>query len=381
MRTITLLVVSIVVLGGLVAAPAVATQSAATAGASPCETAPEYPLEVTDATGEPISLDESPETVVALQPSDAQTVFEIGAEDRLVGFPDSPATAGLDREERADIGDGYELDHEQIIELDPDVVLAANVTFGDDIETLRGAGLAVYQFETANSLEDVRENVLVTGLVTDECDGATDSADWMDDRLAVVEETVAAADDRPLAYYEMGEGETAGANSFQDALLTTAGFENLAAEAGIDEWGQLNVETILEADPDWIVHPDTADRPAVADAATSTTAYQDEQFVPVDNDDVNQPAPRVVLPLETIVATVYPDAYDRAVEEVADGERPDEIVPASTGNDHTNDADGDNAGGADDADGVDADDAIPGLGAVTAIVATLIACLLVRTRR
>ena len=46
----------------------------------------EFPVSVTDATGEEITIEEEPESVVAMQPSDAQILWEIGAQERVAGL-------------------------------------------------------------------------------------------------------------------------------------------------------------------------------------------------------------------------------------------------------------------------------------------------------
>ncbi|WP_265111629.1 PGF-CTERM-anchored ABC transporter substrate-binding protein [Halosolutus halophilus] len=351
-------------------APAAAASSAGGA-ADANQAACEYPIELTDATGETITLEEPPESVVALQPSDAQTVYEIGAEDRLDGLPYSPATSGLDRGDRADVSDGWQVNTERVIDLDPDVVLAANITSEDDIETLRDAGLTVYHFEAANTIDDVRDNVVRTGELTGECAGATETVDWMNEQLEVVETAVEDAD-RPLAYYAMGEdGTTAGTDTFIHEVLATADVENLAERAGITFYQQLSSETIVDEDPEWIIYPDDREEPPIPEGAEATTAYQNDNVVAVDANQISQPAPQVVYAVVDIVEAIHPDAYEAASEGLEE-----------SGEDGENDGDGE-TGGSSETDGDDSDDAsesIPGFGAPAAVAALLGGTLLLRRR-
>ena len=326
----------------------------------------EYPLELTDATGETITLDEPPESVVALQPSDAQTVFEIGAEDRLTGMPDNPATADLEMGDREAITDDYEIIHERVIDLEPDVVLAANATFDDDIDTLRQADLDVYQFDEAESIDDVRDNVLRTGELTGECEGAEETVDWMDERLEVVDTALEDAD-RPLAYYAMGDdGTTAGTETFVHEVLTTAGVENIGEQAGISGYEPLSEETLVEEDPDWIIHSDDAEPEVLMpDIAESTSAYQSDNVIAVDANQLNQPAPQVVYAVVDIVEAVHPDAYDAATEGLDDADASDDGATDENGDDASDDG----------------DDTIPGFGIPVAAAAVLaVAGFLLRRR-
>ncbi|MFC4541700.1 PGF-CTERM-anchored ABC transporter substrate-binding protein [Halosolutus amylolyticus] len=347
-------------------APAVAGSDAGGAAAA-AQAECEYPIELTDATGERITLEEPPESVVALQASDAQTMYEIGAEDRLDGLPYSPATSGLDRGDRADVGNGWQVNTERVIDLDPDVVLAANITDEEDIETLRDAGLTVYHFEAANTIDDVRDNVVRTGELTDECAGATETADWMDEQLEVVETAVEDAD-RPLAYYAMGEdGTTAGTESFIHEALTTAGVEDLAERAGITFYQQLSSETIVDEDPEWIIYPDDRDEPPIPEAAEATTAYQNDNVVAVDANQISQPAPQVVYAIVDIVEAIHPDAYEAASDDLEE-----------SGEDSENDGDAET--GSSETDGDDTSESIPGFGAPVAVAALLGGAFVLRRR-
>ncbi|ELZ10409.1 PGF-CTERM-anchored ABC transporter substrate-binding protein [Natrialba aegyptia] len=324
----------------------------------------DYPIEVTDATGETITIDEAPDSVVALQASDAQTMFEIDAADRLDGLPYSPATSELDRGDRANIGSGWNLDHEQIIATEPDLVLAGNTTQEEDIETLREeAGLTVYHFAEAESIDDVRDNVLRTGELVGECEGAQDTVDWMDDQLEVVDAALEDAD-RPLSYYAMPDGWTAGSNTFVHDVLTTAGLENVAEEAGIEGYRDINSETVVDEDPEWIIYPDDAnDEPPIPDALQATTAAEQDNVVAVNANQLNQPAPHVVSAVVSIVEEIHPEAYAEASAEL-------ESSPAA--NDSGTDGDG-----GDDADG---GDSIPGFGVPAAIGAALAALAMIGAR-
>jgi iron complex transport system substrate-binding protein len=330
-------------------------------GGSESTVACEFPLEVTDATGETITLEEQPESVVALQPSDAQTMFEIGAEDRLVGMPDNPATSGLELGTRTAVTDNYQLVLERVVDLDPDLVLAANATDGETVEQLRNAGLTVYHFETAKSIADVRDNVRTTGKLTGECDGAEATVDWMDEQLAIVERTLENVD-RPLAYYAMGDSYTAGPGTFIHEAMTTAGVENMADRAGIQGYGQINPETVVDENPDWIIYPDDRSDPPIHQSVEATTAFQNDNVLAVNANHMSQPAPQIVYAIIGIVETVHPDAYERASDDLQD-------------------AQGANESSTDAGDDDPAESPIPGFGVVATLIALLAAAGFVSRRR
>ncbi|RZH68026.1 PGF-CTERM-anchored ABC transporter substrate-binding protein [Natrinema altunense] len=318
----------------------------------------EFPLEVTDATGETLTLEDPPDSVVALQPSDARTMFEIGAEDRLVGLPDNPATSDLEMGDRTAVTDGYEVLPERVVDLDPDLVVAANTTDGETIAQLRAAGLTVYQFDDAESIADVRDNVLTTGRLTGECDGAEATVDWMDEQLVIIDRALEGTD-RPLAYYAMGDGYTAGSGTFIHDAMTTAGLEPVADRAGIEGYGSINPETVVNENPEWIVYPDDREEPPIHESIRATTAVRNDNVIAVDANRMNQPAPGIVSTIIDLVETVHPEAYEQVSDDLESGGESDD-------------------GSEDDASD---ESAIPGFGVAAALVAVLAVSGIVARRR
>jgi len=352
-RHITVLLALLLVVSAF--APAAAGQSNADTE-STVDVTCEFPLELTDATGTTITLEERPDSIVTLQASDTQTVYEIGAEDRLVGLPYSYATSDFDRGDRVNVGDGWTVKHERVVNLDPDLVLAANATKDGDIEQLRNAGLTVYQFSDAESLDDVRENVRTAGKLTGECDGAEETISWMNEQLEIVERTLEGAD-RPTAYYAMGDGYTAGSGTFINEALTTAGMTNIAAEAGVQSYNQINPETVVDESPAWIIYPNDREQVPIHESVTATPAYQNDNVLPVKANYISQPAPRVVYAITHIVKTVHPEAYEAADEEL--DAAPEDDTPSDD----------------------QQTDSIPGFGVPAALIAMLAAAGIIARRR
>ncbi|WP_255170757.1 PGF-CTERM-anchored ABC transporter substrate-binding protein [Natrononativus amylolyticus] len=365
----------IVLVATLTALAMVAPAAAAPAGQAAVQddATCEYPLELPDASGEEITLEDEPEAVVALYPGDARLAYDIGAEEAVVGMPIGEYTDALDAGDRTDISqdDGTTPDIETIVDLEPDVVLAADIVLTQEglLEQLRDAGLTVYVFDTATTLDDVKENAHVAGQLTGECESAADTVDRMDERLAAIDDALE-DEDRPLAFYEMGEGYTAGAGSFQHDVLTTAGVENLGERAGIEGWGQASEEVVLEEDPEWIIYPDHGAEPDLAESAQSTTAYEEDNLLGIDGNTMSQGGPSVIEVVETIVEAVHPEAHAEleAADDGSDDTSADDVDEGA--DDTATDADA----GDDPADDAADDDSIPGFGvpvAVAAVVALL----------
>jgi len=292
--------IALVALAGVVPAGA-----AATAGQSNQTPTCEYPLTVTDATNTEVTVESSPERVVATGASGAQTMWEIGAKDDVVGLPIGPYTTRLDgREGKTDVSnaDGT-LNVEQTLSAEPDVVLAANITASDKIQQLRSAGVTVYVFAAATSIEDIYRKTAMTGTLTDNCPGAADAGASMRERVEAVKAQVE-GEESPSAFIHFGGRYTATNGSFVDNIVTTAGATNIVTELNASAYGRVSYESVVEANPEFIVVPvanDSVDAAAqLPEQYDSVAAVEEDQVIGVVSDNFSQPAPRVVQPLEVL---------------------------------------------------------------------------------
>lgn len=295
------LFVVIVVLAGV--APA------ASATAAPTQTDCGFPVTATDATGTDVEVTGEPERVVTLGPSAAQTMWEMGAREKVVGVTKYASYLDGAASRRNVSGGGMQaVVVEKVVELEPDLVLAANIITNDTVAQLRRAGLTVFRFRFAGSIDDVVAKTELTGRLVGACGGATDTVEWMQDRLETVREAVRGTD-RPTAIYPLGGGFVAGSGTFIHEVITTAGAENLAAIADISGYQQISEEVVVNEDPEWIILSETMSEDAILDVYDRTTAMREGQVIRVDPNHANQPAPRVVLVIEQIASRLHPDAY------------------------------------------------------------------------
>ncbi len=312
MRTTIRQVAIVALVLGLIAAGPGGTLGLA--GAASQQSDCSFPMTVTDATGTEVTIQEEPETVVTLAPSAAQTMWEIGAMEKVIGV--SKRAAYLDgAETRANIsGPGRSfVSVEKVVAQDPDLVLAPNIIQEDTVEKLREAGLTVYRFEPATSLADVTDKTLLIGQLTGSCEGAQERVEEMQASIEVVREATEGEDSPRVLFYLGPGGFTAGSGTFIHAMIEVAGGTNIAAEANITGYQQISPETVVEQDPEYIVYPSNFDDVQRSDALNSTTAIQGDNLVEVRDDYMNQPAPRTVIAVQTMAEAFHPAAYAEAL--------------------------------------------------------------------
>ena len=297
-------IVALVVVLATIAVPAGAAAVTTQEGCS-------FPVTETDATGTEVTVDVEPERVVTLSPSAAQTMWEIGAKEKVVGV-NQYASYLEGADERANVsGSGQNfVNAEKVVDLEPDLVLAPDVIPDDTVATLREAGLTVYNFGPSETVEDVIEKTELTGRLVGECDGASETVAHMEERISTVEETIEGQDSPRVLYVFFGY--TAGDGTFIDEIITTAGGTNVAAEAGIEGYQQISEETVVEQDPEWIML--NSDGPTVPQSAAynATTAVQQGQTIVADANYISQPGPRVVQPITKLVQAFFPEAWEAA---------------------------------------------------------------------
>ncbi|CAI9395700.1 Vitamin B12-binding protein [Bacillus sp. T2.9-1] len=278
-----------------------------------------FPVTIKDAIDQEVVIEEKPEKIVSLMPSNTEIVFALGLGDELVGVSDYdnyPKEAA----EKEKVG-GMEFNVEKIISLNPDVVLAHassahNSTEG--LQQIRDAGIDVVVVNDATSFEDVYKGMEMIGQAT----GAETEADKlvadMKEKLAAIKDKAAAISDsdQKSVYIEVsGEPSifTTGTNTFMQEMLDTINAKNIISEEG---WIQVDQEAVIAANPDAIIttygaYSETSpiDQISSRKGWEEIKAVKEKQIVDVDSDMVTRSGPRLVEGVEAVAEAVYPDVF------------------------------------------------------------------------
>ncbi|MFB6092978.1 MAG: PGF-CTERM-anchored ABC transporter substrate-binding protein [Haloquadratum sp.] len=267
-----------------------------------------FPYTATDATGTEVTIGADPDRVVTLNPSAAQTMWEIGAREEVVGVSTYASyLEGADTKANVSGGGGPSV--EAVLAAKPDLVLVPNSTHGfapERVAKIRAQGVPVFVFGQATSLAYVANKTERIGRLTGNCAAGRERAAEMRRSIDLMRR-VLEGEPRPVGL-NVFYGYTSGANTFIGDVMETAGLQNGAAAAGITGFKPINDETVVAMDPAWIVVPEGSPVPENA-AYNSTTAVRTGQIVRVNANYLQQPAPRSVRAAETILERVHPDAY------------------------------------------------------------------------
>ncbi len=207
---------------------------------------------VTDMMGREIALDAPVTRIVALTAADCEILCALGCEDVLVGrgeYCDYPASV-LDK---PSVQSGYETNLEQIIALQPQVVLMGTMAQSvEQVEALEQAGIRVVVSDAQN-IEGVYTAIRMIGALTGK--DAEAEAIVADMQAGFAEIAEKARDTGKTVYFEVQPLQwglwAAGKGTFMDEIAGLCGLTNIFAD--MDGWVEVSEETVLARNPDYIV--------------------------------------------------------------------------------------------------------------------------------
>jgi iron complex transport system substrate-binding protein len=140
---------------------------------------------------------------------------------------------------------------EELLALDPDVVIAGTYTSPFSRALLQRLGRRVVELAPETSVADIEHNVR---LVAAAVGRAQRGEELIETLRAEIDFIAAHRPARKLSTVVVRPGGfTVGAGSLADELIALAGLRNVAAEQGLDRWGSLSMETLLRSSPELIV--------------------------------------------------------------------------------------------------------------------------------
>ena len=140
---------------------------------------------------------------------------------------------------------------EDVLVLEPDVVVAGRFTRLATRQLLKDKGVRVVEFDAARSLDDVKQSIRLMGDVTQHPDRALAEISRLDAAIAHAHQVAARKPYRVLAVSR--HGWVSGRDSLTSSLLANAGLSNAAGDLGIKSGGFASLETIVSLKPDFIL--------------------------------------------------------------------------------------------------------------------------------
>jgi len=269
-------------------------------------------ITVVDDVGNTVTLNTEPQRIISLAPANTEILYALGLGDRVVGvteYCNYPPEAA----EKPKVGGFSDVDLEQVVGLEPDLVLATSLHTSEVVPALQERGVPVFVADPQTVL-GVLETIRTIGHITGKDQAAGALTSHMQEGISAVQETIKDAP-RPRVFWELGpELYTAGPGSFLNDLIVMAGGENVAADAE-SPWPQLSLEAIVLKDPAIVVLADhnygeTAESVTQRPGWWNITAVREGRIVELTDDDIfSRPGPRIVEGLEFLAQAFHPDLF------------------------------------------------------------------------
>jgi len=271
----------------------------------------------TDDTGREIDIEKTPERIVSFGPSITEILFALDLDENIVGvsdFCDYPEEA----QDKPKVGNSFSPSIEKIVELEPDIVMTVeHEQFNKELEDL-GIPYVVLDPEDVKSILD---SIRLAGEVTGKAKEGNRLADTIEKTISSISNSVKDSD--RLKVFFMVDGTdpnmpwTTGGKSFINDVINIAGGENIASEIE-DDYTQLSIEKIVDADPDIIIiQTMMGGVPTIAVEVLEQhpiwkqlKAVKDGNIYLIDGDIVSRPGPRIAQGLEEVARILHPDSFD-----------------------------------------------------------------------
>lgn len=276
-------------------------------------------IPVTDMTGETVLLPQIPQRILALSPSDCEILFAIGAGDQVIG---RGSDCDWPREilELPEVVSGTNMNLEQVIALDPDVVLMSRITQTQaQKEALEAAGITVIYSDAHDNnetIEGVYNAMKMLGTVAGKEAEAEKLIAETKARFARLKDTIPGGSKKTV-YFEVSPLEyglwTAGPGTFMHEISDLLGVENIFSD--LEGWCEVSEEQVLARNPDYIVSVTMfyGDGPSPEEEICSRTGWETVTAVKngtvmnFDNNELTRPGPRLAEGTEMLFDFFYGD--------------------------------------------------------------------------
>lgn len=271
-------------------------------------------ITVTDDVGREVRMVQPVKRIVSLAPSVTETIFALGAQDRLVGdtdFCDYPPEA----RQKPHVGSVMAPNLEEIVALKPDVVIASKA--GNRIETVRALEslhIAVYG-TYARSVADVLQSMQKLARVIGAEDQGNNIASSLEARLDALHQQLQNVPRvRVLFVVWRDPLISMGQQTFLADAMRAAGAESVITSE--QDWPHVSMEEMVKLQPDYLVFSadDRARGQQEFAAIVDTPGWRDlravrEKRVAIVPDAISYPAPRLIDAIEVLARQLHPEAF------------------------------------------------------------------------
>jgi len=267
---------------------------------------------VTDMVWREVTFNEPADKIVVLTASDCEILFALGAGEAVIGrgtYCDYPQEALAVTE----VNSGYETNVEQIIALEPQVIITSKMDQSEEqIELFENAGIDVIVTD-AQTIEGTYRCIELIGKVVGKEAEAEKVINEMVDKF--VNLAAKADENKGTVYFEasplMYDLWTTGEGTFMNELANMLGITNIFND--VEGWAKVSEEQVIERDPDFIftTTADFGEEPSPVDEIMSRVGWQNMKAIKnskvymIESNLVARPGPRLADAMEAMFSIIY----------------------------------------------------------------------------
>lgn len=282
-----------------------------------------FPVTVTDGSGQAVTIEKEPQTVVSLLPNNTEIVFALGVGEKLIGVSeqcDYPAEAS-----KIEKVGSMEMNVDKILKLKPDLVLLSPYQLDqqkEGIDKLKKAAIQVVIVGVSSSFADVYQSIDLIAQVTGAKEQGEQLVKNMQDQVASIQEKAAQIKDKKKVWVEVipePEIYTAGSGTLIHEMLQTIQATNVVENQ--EGWVKYEQDQIKQLNPEMIIttYGYYIEEPIKGvlqrEGWEEVPAVKNKQVFNVENDLVSRPGPRLIDGLETLASIVYPEVFPQEEKE------------------------------------------------------------------
>jgi len=273
-------------------------------------------ISIIDDLGNEIVLEGPAQKIISISPSLTEILYSVGAGDKLIGRDSNSMypEAALEVVDLGGMWDGIPV--EDILAMEPDLILAGEIYSAEAIAELRELGLIVYWQANPDSFEGLYENIKDIAYLAGMEDQAATLVESLIIRVDGLTEKLQDVENTPVVFYELDASEpanpwTPGAGTFISYVIGQAKGLNLGDSLS-GEWVQISSEALIAQNPDFILLADAlygitpeslSERAGWADIK----AVVDGNVFPFDPFILSVPGPRLVDGFEKVAEILHPE--------------------------------------------------------------------------
>jgi iron complex transport system substrate-binding protein len=285
----------------------------------PPETPPAASREVADEAGRHINVPQPVRRIVSLAPNLTETIYALGAQERLVGDTDA-CDYPPEAQAKAKVGSGVNPNLEQLVALKPDLVLVTTVfNRRETVAALERIGIATYATDPKTT-ESILSSFERLGDLLGVRERGEELAAKLRDRLADLTRRLADQQPKRVLFVVWADPLiSVGRNTFLSDAMRLAGARSVVDSA--QDWPHFSLEELVHLQPDFLIFAagHVEDAESQVESLSKLPGWRSleairRHHIAVVSDAIIRPGPRVIDAIVELARQLHPEAFEQKPE-------------------------------------------------------------------